>query len=372
MSHSQRFQRQTMLPEIGVAGQEKLKAARVLIVGLGGLGCPAALYLAAAGIGHLTLLDHDRVALSNLHRQVLFRTRDIGESKALKAKERLEGTEAKIVAIAEALNPNNARALVSSHDCVLDCSDNFRTRYLLSDACAMAGKPLLTAAISRFDAEIALLCDADLPCYRCLFPEPAPGKVQNCADAGVLGSFVGIVGSMQAHEAIKAILGQSRIRGRLLCYQGLDNEMSHYGIDRNPDCLCCGPRRERSVGPGHGSWPLPLPDDFCLMDIRSRTIQAHELADALADSCLLIDVRESSEYQSQHIRGAQNFALDELSSLPEAWKRKILIVYCFSGLRSRKALALLGERGFSHLAHLEGGIRALQSSGLERLLTVSS
>jgi adenylyltransferase/sulfurtransferase len=361
-----------MLPEIGLAGQETLKAARVLIVGVGGLGCPAALYLAAVGVGHLTLLDHDRVALSNLHRQVLFGIMDIGESKAFQARKRLEGSAANVVAIAEALSPDNAEELVAGHDYVLDCSDNFRTRYLLSDACAIAGKPLLTAAISRFDAEIALLCDADLPCYRCLFPEPAVGKIQNCADAGVLGSFVGIVGTMQAHETVKAILGLSRIRGRLLCYQGMDNEISHYGIDRNPDCLCCSDRRKFSASPGHGRWPLPLPDDFCRMASPSRTIQAHELADALTDSCLLIDVREPSEYRSQHIRGAQNFALADLSALPEAWKQKDLIIYCLSGLRSQKALAFLGERGFSRLAHLEGGIRSLHSSGLVQLLTVSS
>lgn len=375
MLNPQRFQRQIMLLEIGEAGQAKLNAARVLIVGMGGLGCPAALYLTAVGVGHLTLLDHDKVDMSNLHRQVLYGTTDVGAYKAAKAKERLAGSEASIVSITEALNPSNALDLVRGHDFVLDCSDNFRTRYLLSDACSMARKPLITAAISKFDAEIALLCDDDLPCYRCLFPEfTATGKIQNCADAGVLGSFVGIVGSMQAHEVVKAIVGLSKIRGKLLCYQGLDNEISQYAIDKNSDCPCCSLPFDSLSLQATSRWPLPLPTDFCILDAGTRSVGKSELLIALAQSaeCLLIDVREPAEYKSQHIRGAQNFALSRIHELPDAWRDRELIVYCLSGLRSKQALTLLRERGFSRIAHLEGGIRTLQSSDLENLLNVSS
>lgn len=375
MSDAQRFQRQVMLPEIGEAGQAKLKAARVLIVGVGGLGCPAALYLSSVGVGHLTLLDHDRVDISNLHRQVLFGSGDVGDYKALKARERLLGTEIHIDAVTEALSPSNALQLVRAHDFVLDCSDNFRTRYLLSDASAIAKKTLLTAAISRFDAEIALLCDNGLPCYRCLFPEfAASGKIQNCAEAGVLGSFVGVVGSMQAHELVKAIVGLSRMKGRLLCYQGLDNEISQYAIDKNPHCSCCGRLNELESFPMNSGWPLPLPDDFCVLGAETRIINKEDLASTLSDSaeCLLIDVREAVEFQEQHIRGAKNFALSELQALPDAWRHRDLIIYCLSGVRSKRAVAILQERGFSRVVHLEGGIRTLQVPGSEYLLSASS
>ncbi len=375
MSNSKRYLRQIMLPEIGEVGQAKLGAARVLIVGMGGLGCPAAQYLTAVGVGHLTLLDHDKVDISNLHRQILYGAADIGEYKAEIAKERLSGSGASITSMTEALNTTNALDLVRGHDFVLDCSDNFRTRYLLSDACSVARKPLITAAISKFDAEIALLCDIDLPCYRCLFPQfTAAGKIQNCADAGVLGSFVGIVGTMQAHEVVKAIIGLSRIKGKLLCYQGLDNEISHYAIDKNPDCSCCSLPSDPLSLEAISRWPLPLPTDLCAPDTGTRSVDKDELLRTLARSreCLLIDVREPAEYKNQHIRGAHNYALSRLHDVPEIWRSREIIVYCLSGMRSKQALAILRERGFSHIAHLEGGIRALQMSDAENLLNVSS
>ncbi|HQW65760.1 MAG TPA: molybdopterin-synthase adenylyltransferase MoeB, partial [Gemmatimonadales bacterium] len=242
----QRYARHLTLPEVGVAGQERLRAARVLLIGAGGLGSPAALYLAAAGIGTLGIVDADVVDASNLQRQILHDTPSIGMSKVLSAKARLEALNpfVQVDAVAERLTASNARAIIAGYDIVIDGSDNFPTRYLVNDACVLEGKPFVYGAIFRFDGQLSLFGTPGGPCYRCLFAEaPAPELVPSCVEAGVLGVLPGLVGTLQALEAIKWVLGIGQsAAGRLLLLSALDLRVREIAVARDPACVVCGDR----------------------------------------------------------------------------------------------------------------------------------
>jgi adenylyltransferase/sulfurtransferase len=356
-----RFGRQIVLPEVGEAGQQKIASARVLVVGAGGLGCPASLYLATMGVDHLTLVDDDVVTVSNLHRQVLFQQGDVGKKKALVAEQRLRPISPGMVGFAVQFSEANAFALVIAHDLVLDCSDNFRTRYLVGDACALVGRPLVTAAISRFDAQIGVLSYDGGPCYRCAFPNlPEPSHFLNCAEAGVLGPFVGMVGSMQALEAAKVILGVGGRPGHLRLFNGLDWASYDVAVAQNPRCPACSRTVTHDDIVSPGAWPLPLPAAHCAhsvpvdyeltpQQLRARMQNTHGL--------LLVDVRTLAEFEVGHLPGAIHGPLDDIlqdkfSPPPD----RDIVFYCQAGNRSRACLQHLLQSGHTRIFHLVGGL----------------
>ena len=354
-----RYQRHLALPEIGAAGQEKLKAARVLVVGAGGLGSPAALYLAAAGCGTLGLLDCDRVELSNLQRQVLFDSAQIGRPKAEAGGERLASLNADIRVVAHAveLKAANVRAVLADYDLVLDGSDRLSTRYLVNDACVIMGRALVSAAIHRFEGQVMTYVPGRGPCYRCLFPEAADGVVANCAEAGVLGVLPGVLGTLQATEAIKLITGVGTpLVGRFLTYDALELSFREFRVQRRRDCAVCGetpmitePRDQKpsqaTAGPG----------------VRRLTPQA--LATLLAPGAAapppLIDVRERWEFDTGHLPGAVNIPTSELPRrLGEIPRSGGPVFICRSGGRSLRACTMALEAGVASAANLEGGMLA--------------
>ena len=239
-----RYSRQLILPEIGVAGQQRLLGSSVLIIGAGGLGSPAALYLAAAGVGHLGLMDHETVALSNLHRQVLYATSDVGRPKAHTAEGRLAALnpEVRVSAMQERLGAANARQVIEPYDLVLDGSDNFPTRYLANDACVLLGKPLISGGVIHMRGQLLTVFPARSACFRCVFPEPpTPGAIPSCQEAGVVGPAVGVIGSLMAHEALKVLLGIGEpLCDRLLVFDGTSSRVREIPVRRNPTCAVCG------------------------------------------------------------------------------------------------------------------------------------
>ena len=331
-SERDRYQRHLALTEIGAAGQEKLKAARVLVVGAGGLGSPAALYLAAAGCGTVGLVDCDRVELSNLQRQVLFDSSGIARSKAEAGRERLVSLNPEIRVLAHALELKaaNVRALFRDYDLVLDGTDRLSTRYLINDACVILGLPLVSAAIHRFEGQVMTYVPGRGPCYRCVFPQAPEGGVANCAQAGVLGVLPGVLGTLQATEAIKLITGVGEpLTGRLLTYDALDMRFHEFRVARRPDCAVCGDAptisepRDAAAAPT-GTGPA----------VRRLTAAAlHELLrDAGSPVPRLIDVREPYEYQAGHLAGAINIPLGELPGrLAEVAPASTAVFICRSG-----------------------------------------
>lgn len=360
-----RYERQTQLPEVGVSGQQRLANSSVAIVGIGGLGSPVAIYLAAIGVGSLTLIDHDRVDPSNLHRQILFGPIDIGQPKVRVAGDALRknAPDTRIVTVDRRLSEECVDALIRDHDIVVDCTDNFRTRYLLSDACVLRAIPLVSASIMRFDAQIAILCADELPCYRCLYPTPvAPGKIDNCSEAGVLGSFVGMIGAMQAHETAKFVLGLPSLTSQLLLVRGLEMDVERLDIARDPMCPACLSRKGRvNPLPGITTWPFPLPDDACHDRVRDRSISWGKSHDVLTQSgSRLIDVRSREEYLSDGRKGADHIPLDRLRvGEHDLDPDRDVVLYCRSGARSRLACAFLIAQGFARAWHVEGGIASL-------------
>ena len=355
-----RYSRHLTLPEIGVEGQERLDRARLLLVGAGGLGSPAALYLAAAGVGTLGIVDADRVDLTNLQRQVLHGTSDIGRAKTDSARDRLLdlNPHVEVVLHPERLTSSNALELLDGYDLVLDGSDNFPTRYLVNDACALLGRPYVYGSILRFEGQVSLFDAAAGPCYRCLFADPPPPElVPSCAEAGVLGVLPGIVGSLMALEAIKWVLGAGEsLRGRMLVFDALRTRFREVPIARDPACPLCGANptiRE-----------LIDYDAFCGVAGGAagadRDISPAELRTALFGERgpQLVDVREPYEWEIARITGARLVPLGELAArLDELDPRREVVAYCHHGVRSQRAAALLEGAGF-RVRSLAGGIDA--------------
>ena len=359
-SERARYQRHLALSEIGAAGQERLKAARVLVVGAGGLGSPAALYLAAAGCGTLGLLDCDRVELSNLQRQVLFDSSGIARSKAEAGRERLASLnpEIRVVAHALELKAANVRAVFMDYDLVLDGTDRLGTRYLINDACVILGLPLVSAAIHRFEGQVMTYVPGRGPCYRCVFPQAPAGVVANCAQAGVLGVLPGVLGTLQATEAIKLITGVGDpLLGRLLTYDALEMRFHEFRVARRPDCAVCG-NAPTITEPRD---PAPLPAGAVAGAVRRITASALNelLRDARAPAPRLVDVREVHEFSAGHLEGSVNIPLGELPRrLAEIAPHNAPVFICRSGSRSLAACELALRAGVAAPANLEGGLLA--------------
>lgn len=349
-----RYSRHLALREIGVPGQEKLKAAKVLLVGAGGLGSPAALYLAASGVGTIGVIDNDRVDVSNLQRQVLYDTQSVGRLKAEVAKERLLALnpEIELVSHPVELRATNVREIFAQYDVILDGTDRFNTRYLSNDACVLLRKPLVSAAIHRFEGQAMTYVPGQAPCYRCLFPEPpADGLVPNCAEAGVLGVLPGVMGTIQATEAIKVIVGVGEpLLGRLLTYDALAMRFGEFRFTRRVDCAVCG---------DHPTIHQPADlDEVCSADVMAqvRRLSPHELRELL-DKVAIIDVRSPSEFGASHLPGAVNIPVSDMQRrLDEVPRDRLTVFICRSGARSLTASAIATRAGLAKVAHLEGGL----------------
>jgi molybdopterin/thiamine biosynthesis adenylyltransferase/rhodanese-related sulfurtransferase len=354
-----RYARHLSLPEIGVAGQERLAAASVLIVGMGGLGSPAALYLAAAGVGRLGLVDFDFVDRSNLQRQILYGEADVGRGKLEAAAERLRATnpEVELTLHAARVERGNVAALVAGYDVVVDGTDNFPARYLVHDASWFARKPYVYGSIFRFEGQASIFARDRGPCYRCLFPEPPPaGAVPSCAEAGVLGVLPGIVGSIQANEALKLLLdlGEPLI-GRLLLFDALAMRFRDLALRRDPDCPLCGDRpiQHDLIEYAEICTPAGAAPDF--------EIAAQEVArlQGAGQPLTLLDVRLEQELLLSRLPGALWIPLHELPGrLDEIPRDRPVVAFCHLGARSAQATELLREAGFPGAQNLAGGIDA--------------
>ena len=368
LSHEEilRYSRHLLMPEVGLEGQKKIKSARVLIIGTGGLGSPVALYLAAAGVGHIGLVDYDVVDFSNLQRQVIHGTSGLGELKVESARKRMldVNPDIQVETYNEPFTSENAMSIARDYDILIDGTDNFPTRYLTNDLCVLLGKPNVYGSIFRFEGQVSVFDARVGPCYRCLFPEPPPpGLVPSCAEGGVLGVLPGTIGTLQATEALKLILGIGEpLVGRLLLYNALDMSFDFVNLRKNPNCKVCGPEPEVTElidyeafcgVPGHdheegavgGGWD----------------IEVRELADRLAGGAdiRLIDVREPHELAISRIEGADLIPLGQLAGrLSELDSAEEMVLFCKSGARSARALELLASAGFRKVKNLKGGINA--------------
>ncbi len=364
-----RYSRHLVLPEVGLAGQRAIKAAKVLCVGAGGLGSPVSMYLAAAGVGTLGLVDYDVVDFSNLHRQILHMTRDVGRPKIESARERLTGInpEVRVETHAFALCSANALDLVSRYDIVVDGSDNFPTRYLVNDACVLMRRPYVYGSIFRFEGQASVFAAPGGPCYRCLYPEPPPpGLVPSCAEGGVLGVVPGIIGTIQAAEALKLILkaGETLV-GRILILDSLGMKFREIRLARDPECPVCGD--DPSIR------ALQDYEQFCGTTIPGQATETagttgaadfdvapEDLYRAVAQgrTPLLLDVREPMEFQLARLPGALLIPLGSLAErLGDIDGTRDIVVYCHHGIRSVQATHLLRAAGF-HARNLTGGIAA--------------
>jgi adenylyltransferase/sulfurtransferase len=356
----QRYSRHLIMPEVTSEGQNRIKAARVLCIGAGGLGSPAALYLAAAGVGTIGIVDFDNVDLSNLQRQILHGTKDIGRGKLESARDRLHDINPQIEIELHKCRFSSANApqLVSRYDVIVDGSDNFPTRYLSNDVCVFEHKPNVYGSVFRFEGQTTVFAPhLGGPCYRCLFPEPPPPEsVPNCAQAGVLGVLPGIIGMLQAIETLKLILGIGEpLVGRLLHFDALKVRFRELNLRRDPQCPVCG------ENPTIFS-PIDY-EQFC--GVRDEgtipEMSPHELKRKMdaGEPLELIDVREPFEYEIARIDGAKLIPLGEIAErLDELSAKEPIVVHCHSGTRSAQAARLLQERGFANVYNLEGGIDA--------------
>ena len=361
-----RYSRHLIMPEVGIEGQLKLKAARALCVGAGGLGSPVALYLAAAGVGTLGIVDFDDVDYSNLQRQIIHGTPDVGRPKLASAKSRLNALnpEVEVVPHEMALSSQNALDLFADYDLVIDGTDNFPTRYLVNDACVIQGIPNIYGSIFRFEGQASVFAAKDGPCYRCLYPEPPPpGLVPSCAEGGVLGILPGVVGTLQATEAIKVILGVGEpLIGRFLIFDALKMRFRELKLRKDPDCPACGEHPTVTE--------LIDYEQFCgITPAASAAAMTPEEGEATVeelktrldrqDPFLLLDVREPQEFEICRIPGSVLIPLGDLASrLSELEGRDDMIVHCKSGVRSGKAVRLLREAGYGKARNLTGGILA--------------
>lgn len=349
-----RYARHLALPQLGAAGQGRIRAGRVLVVGAGGLGSPVLLYLAAAGVGHLTIADDDRVAVSNLQRQVVHDTAAAGGFKVASAAARLAALnpDVDVTTLAMRIGPREAAALVSGFDVVVDGSDNFATRYALSDACAAARVACVHGSVQGFDGQVAVLCTGDAPCYRCMHPvEPAPGAVPACADTGVLGSLPGIVGTIQATEVLKLLAGVGEpLAGRLLLVDGLRMRFHEVALARDPQCSACGPARAARTS-------TPTADEDAMDGNEDLTPQELKRRLDAGDPLVVIDVREPAEWEIAHLDAARHLPMarvqEEVGTLDPAAET---VVYCHHGARSAAVAGWLRRAGFARVHNLAGGI----------------
>ena len=360
----QRYSRHLIMPEIGMDGQRKLKAARVLCIGAGGLGSPASMYLAAAGIGTLGLVDFDTIDASNLHRQVIYGSSDVGRRKLEVARTRLRdmNPDMNVVLHETALTSKNALDILRDYDVVVDGTDNFQTRYLVNDACVLLNKPNVYGSIFRFDGQASVFAVEGGPCYRCLYPEPPPpGLVPSCAEGGVLGVLPGIIGVIQATEAIKLIIGAGQsLVGRLLLYDALSMQFRQVKLRRDPECPVCGdnPTVRELIDYDQFCGVTPAREDATQ---RIPEITVEQLKSRLdrGEGLNILDVREPNEFQICRIPGSTLIPLGQLGArISELDPNQELIVHCKMGGRSAKAVALLREHGFDKAYNLAGGILA--------------
>lgn len=356
-----RYGRHILLPEVGMEGQKRLKSAKVLLVGAGGLGSPAALYLAAAGVGTIGIVDFDSVDLSNLHRQIIHGTEDIGRSKLDSAEDAMRSVNphVRVNKYAERLTSENALDILCDYDIVVDGTDNFPTRYLVNDACVLLGIPNMYGSIFRFDGQATVFCVKGGPCYRCLYPEPPPpGTVPSCAEGGVLGVLPGLVGLVQATEAVKWILGIGEsLMGRLVMYDALAMSFREVRIRRDPDCPVCGDQptvKELIDYEQFCGIPAGFEKEISVSDL--RTMQGS------SDDFVLLDVREQDEFDADRIPGSVLIPLGEVADrINELDRNRPIVVHCRSGMRSAKACSILRDNGFTKVSNLKGGILAWQS-----------
>ena len=375
-----RYARQVLLPEFGRDGQQRLLDARVLVIGLGGLGSPAAMYLAAAGVGTLGLVDYDVVDATNLHRQIIHGTPDVGRSKMASASETLRAInpDIRLEHHEEPFGVSNALALVNAYDIVVDGTDNFPTRYLVNDACVMGRTPNVYGSIFRFEGQASVFAAADGPCYRCLHPEPPPpGLIPSCAEAGVLGVLPGVIGTIQATEAIKLITGIGEpLVGRLLLYDASRMTFRDITLPRDPECPVCGdaPTIRTLVAydqvcevPDVLRSPGASAPGGDMADVNKEAMSVDELNEwrTSGHAHMLLDVREPFEHASASIEGAvlipMGNVMDQLEALP---KDRPVVVHCQSGGRSSRVAAALRQKGYNAI-NLTGGIQAWRMSGFK-------
>jgi len=372
LSHEEihRYSRHLLIPDVGLEGQRKLKAASVLVVGTGGLGSPVALYLAAAGIGRIGLVDYDVVDFSNLQRQIIHGESRLGDLKVESARDRLLdlNPEIQVDVYNEFFNSQNAFEIAEPYDIIMDGTDNFPTRYLVNDLCVLTGKPNVYGSIYRFDGQASVFNVDGGPCYRCLFPEPPPpGLVPSCAEGGVLGVLPGTIGTIQATEALKLILGIGEpLIGRLLLYDALDLSFQTVKLQKNPDCKVCGENPEVTELIDYEAFcGVPAHDQEEGSAGEEWDITAQQLASNLESgkALRLIDVREPHELEISHLDGAELIPLGQFASrLSELDSSEEIVLFCKAGTRSIRALEILASAGFKKIKNLKGGINAWAES----------
>ena len=360
-----RYSRHLIMPEVGMNGQLKLKSASVLCIGAGGLGSPVAMYLGAAGVGRIGIVEFDVVDYSNLQRQVIHGTPDVGRSKLDSARDRLNAINPEVTVETHdvALSSENALELLANYDVIVDGTDNFPTRYLVNDACVILGKPNVYGSIFRFEGQASVFATKDGPCYRCLYPEPPPpGLVPSCAEGGVLGILPGVVGTIQATEAVKLIIGVGEpLINRFMIYDALRMKFRELKLRKDPDCPVCGETPTVTE--------LIDYEQFCGITGAATEDVSSEALDTTVedlktridgkDEVLVLDVREPQEFQICRIPGSTLIPLNDLPQrLAELEGYKDMVVHCKSGVRSAKAVKLLHEAGFSDAKNLRGGILA--------------
>jgi adenylyltransferase/sulfurtransferase len=373
-----RYSRHLILPEVGMEGQERLKAAKVLLIGSGGLGSPLALYLTAAGVGTIGMVEFDTVDFSNLQRQIIHFTTDVGKPKLQSAGEKIKALNpnVKFVPYETKITSDNALELIKDYDLVIDGTDNFPTRYLVNDACVMLKKPNVYGSIFRFEGMASVFAPhLGGPCYRCWYPEPPPpGMVPSCAEGGVLGVICGIIGNIQANEAVKLILGKGQpLMGRLLRFDALDMKFKEYKIPRDPNCPLCGPkptitklidylefcgigRGGETAGSSGDSIVTPQETGLGPDDISVETLK--QMRDRKEDF-VLVDVRNPDEFAISEITGSVKLPLPDLPQrFQELPKDKLIVLHCKMGGRSARALGFLRGQGFKKLKNVAGGINA--------------
>ena len=358
-----RYRRHLSLSEVGVEGQTKLLESRVLLIGAGGLGCPLAQYLAAAGVGTIGIIDFDRIESSNLQRQVLYTTADVGRPKVEVVRERVEAMnpDVEVHTHAVELTSENALELFADYDVIVDGTDNFPTRYLSNDACVLLGKPNVHGSVFRFDGQATVFDARHGPCYRCLYPEPPPpGSVPSCAEGGVLGVLPGLIGLIQATETVKIITGIGEpLYGRLIQYDAMRMEFNEFRLKKDPKCPACGDQPSiTELIDYQGFCGITAENGSEIAELSAAAVHSMQ---ARGDDFLLLDVREPDEFKRARIEGSTLIPLgeleDRLAEIQE-WKDRAVVVHCHHGGRSAKACKVLDHAGFIRVSNLTGGIEA--------------